>query len=304
MTLALDTRRFSTYARWLLDGSAAYAAWLLADEVEPPHLLGVLMETTDCAAHRATLRCFADPPTIAEESRALCSGIMVTGSSASLPFSPRGLAALARARALALEEGALLVAPAHLLRAAGAELDAATHAEFEQAGGDGALWRAVPAWAGDFATGAVAAPEGSLFARFGEDTKRALSMAARESRQALERSISPARLMLACLALAPATAGAIGLSAARTRALLRGRTVDGSPARSRDLPADDVLQRLVAGWDANATSLSMLSALAQDLSSDLGRLLARNRITVAALARHGAALEDPLQAPADAPAWS
>jgi hypothetical protein len=293
--MKLTSAHLSDYGRWLLERSEAYANWLLADQVEVGHLLGTLMETEECAACRAALQSFADPASIAEESRALSSGIMVTGSSASLPFSPAGLAALERSRELARAHASAAVEPAHLLAAAHSELPAQTREEFEAAGFDG------PRLSGQFGRAHAwpegAADSGSLFRRFSESSKRALSLAAREARTGGERSISAARILLGCLALEPELGGACGVSGARARALVRGRTADPSPTLRRDLPPDEALAQLVVELPLDAGSLAMLIGIHSPRTAELARLLTRARLTPAALQRLRGVLEDP-RAPA------
>ncbi len=303
MPILLPPTPLAPYSRWLLERSAVYANWLLADQVEPGHLLGVLMQVEECAAYQATLRCFADPETIAEESRALCSGIMVTGSNASLPFSPLGLATLRRARLLARDHAAPAVEPAHLLHAACSELPAELVAAFTHAGFDAVRL------AGAFGPAASTAQraalpaawerESALFAVFSEAAKRTLSLAARGAREAREPNISSAHILTASLAREPGLAAQSGVTLSRARALLREKTHDHSPLPDHALPADDELSSLVSRWQAGTSSMAMLGDLHGAATSDIAKLLIRQRVTQSALERLAKELEDPKDPPQD-----
>src|SRR5262245_36528597 len=117
-----------------IERSGEYAARLHADEVGPEHVLCTLMDDENSAAHRAVVHAFADPATIADETRAMAAGITVSGSAASLPFSELGVRALRGARALAARGGGGAVGLAHLLDATFAQFDGELRAQFESAG--------------------------------------------------------------------------------------------------------------------------------------------------------------------------
>ena len=120
--------------RRLVEATRRLALEIHADEVGREHLLMALMKDEDCAAHRAVVHAFADPETIAAETLAMASGILVSGSAASLPFSPRGVKALEAARALAAERDDGAIREAHLLMGAVRSLPEELAAEVEAAG--------------------------------------------------------------------------------------------------------------------------------------------------------------------------
>ncbi len=126
--------RLGGHARRVLDRCGDLALQIHADEAGPEHLLVTLMEDEDAAAHRAAVHAFADPATIADEARALASGILISGSTASLPFSPLGVRALRSARALAARRRDGAVGLPHVLIAAFEELEPDLRSLFEDSG--------------------------------------------------------------------------------------------------------------------------------------------------------------------------
>src|SRR5688572_3141726 len=96
-------RALAPHGRALLAAARDFALSIHAEELGPEHLLCALMADAEGAARRAVEHAFADPETIAGEVLAMASGILVSGSAASLPFSPGGVRALEGARALAAE---------------------------------------------------------------------------------------------------------------------------------------------------------------------------------------------------------
>jgi ATP-dependent Clp protease ATP-binding subunit ClpA len=295
--LAAFLPRLAPYARYLVARSGRTALRIHADEVGPEHLLLTLMEDQDCAAHRAVLFAFADPETVGEEALALAAGILVSGSAASLPFSPGGVRALRRARELAAGRQDVAVRQAHLLLASARELPAEVAEELESSGFDSAGLLASLGEGGSQSIGA----SGPLFRHFTEGAKRLLSAAARSARQESADSIGPAHVLLACLAGEPALEEACGVSAARARVVLRGRTRDESPVEARTIAADEALIGYLAGLPGPpgaCTSLGLLARFHGGGTPELAQLLSRHKVTPALLARVGAAFRDPDSAPA------
>jgi ATP-dependent Clp protease ATP-binding subunit ClpA len=283
-------RHLLPYARGLIESSARYAAYLHADEVGAEHLLCTLMEDEECAAHRLVEHAFADPETLADEVRALAAGIMVTGSSASLPFSEGGVLALESARRLAAERREASVQVAHLLAAAldglPEDLRAAAHeAGYDRAGLDALFGPGV-------ATGA-ARSEGSLFRHFSEDAKRCLSAAARLARGSQGEPIGPAHLILSCLQGRTDLEGGAGLSAARMRVLLRGRMQDPTPLANRALEPDSTYLTFLSELPERAGSLELLARYHAGPTPEIAQVLLRHRVTPALLERAAAAFSDP-----------
>ena len=278
--------RLTPTGQRLLAAARDYALSIHADEVGPEHLLCALMTDEECAAHRAVEHAFADPETIAAETLALASGILVSGSVASLPFSPGGVLALERARALAAERRDGAVREAHLLVAAVGALPGEAGEELAAAGwsSSGAL---------ELGSGDGAVPvEGPLFRQFTDDAKRALSAAARTARQDRATSIGPAHLVLACLGAGTELPRAAGLSASRARSILRGRTHDESPPAPRAIAPDDALVGFLEGLEPGSGSLELLRRFHGGASAELAQLLARHRVSVALVDRVQPAFRD------------
>jgi ATP-dependent Clp protease ATP-binding subunit ClpA len=281
-------RRLSPYGRYLLARCGECASSLHADEAGPEHLLSTLMDDEACAAHRAVLQAFADPESISGEARALSAGIMVTGSAASLAFSVRGVRALERARELASSHRPE-VTPAHLLLACVGELEDDLRVAIDAAGFEPAALEPLLGPSDD----APWPDGGPLFRRFSEDSKRALSAAARVARQACDAAISPAHVLLAVLQSEAELARAGGISASRARLLLRGRTADPTRPPPREIPADEALEGFLAGLPEGASSLAMLRGFHAGGTPELAQILSRHRMSAALLERAQAGFEDP-----------
>lgn len=282
--------RTAPYALGLLDRAARYAAELHADEAGVEHLVCMLMADEECAARRAVEHAFADPQTLADEVRALAAGILVTGSAASLPFSPGGVAALQAARDDAAATGRSEVRPALLLICALERLPEDLRLAIEDAGYERAGLELLSG-----PTGAVPAAraEGSLFRRFGEDSKRCLSAAARLARGESGAAIGPAHLVLACLQSQRELEQAATLSASRLRMLLRERMRDPTPLAPRRIEADDVFLAFLAALPEGADSLALLGRCHAGPTPELAQVLSRHRVTPALLERAAGAFRDP-----------
>jgi ATP-dependent Clp protease ATP-binding subunit ClpA len=288
--------RLGAYARGCLDRSGELALQIHADDVGAEHLLATLMDDAECAAHRVVLHAFADPETIADEARALASGILISGSTASLPFSPLGVRALRAARALAAARRDVEVGLAHVLLASFDELEPDLRGTFEDSG-----WSRTGV-EGLLAEGLLASVEpgrpavaesGHLFQAFSDDAKRVLSSAARLARAAPASSISAAHLFQACLQSETALERAAGMPASRARIALRGRSADDSRVEGRPLAVDEVLERLLAGLGAGADTLEVLAGFHRGETPELARILARHKVTEALVARTRGAFRDP-----------
>jgi ATP-dependent Clp protease ATP-binding subunit ClpA len=289
MAIAIDSAdvaafwgEFAAHTRAWIERSGDYAARLHADEVGPEHVLCTLMDDENSAAYRAVVHAFADPATIADETRAMAAGITVSGSAASLPFSELGVRALRGARALAARRGGA-VGLAHLLEATFAQFDSDLRAAFEAAGWNGAV---------EPAAGQVFDGSGSLFRNFSDEAKRAMSAAAKLARQAEVRSIGPAQLALACLQADPGVERASGISAARARLLLRGHAEDLTAVSTPALPPDEALVQFLTGLRRDADSLALLAHFHAGRTPELAQVLARHKVTLALLARAGGAFSD------------
>jgi hypothetical protein len=227
------------------------------------------------------------PETIAGEVLALASGILVSGSAVSLPFSPRAVRALEAARELAAERRAGSVGRVHLLLASVRALPEAVAADLAAAGYAEAGLHGADDDAGDVSF------SGPLFRQFSEDAKRALSAAAKAARQEGLCAIPPGHLALACLGASPELARAAGISVPRARSVLRGRMRDDSLPEPRELGADDALEAYLAGLAPGAGSLELLAHFHSGATPELSRLLARHRVTTALLGRLAGAFVDP-----------
>lgn len=285
-------RSLDAYARGLIETSARLARRLHADEVGAEHLVCALMEDEDCAAHRLVVSAFADPQTVSEEVHALAAGILVTGSSASMPFSEGGVRALEDAlfAARSLSEGA--VHPGQLLGAAARRLPAEAWDELVDAGYE------AEALEGRFgrATQAAEVQSGMLFKSYTDGAKRALSSAAKVARQTGDDAIGPVHLMLAALGEDEGLSAVAGVSLTRVRSLFRGRTADPTPLSARSLPPDDTLAELLGALPEapeGRDSLGLLARIHAGATPDLAQVLVRHRITPALLTRSGGAFRDP-----------
>jgi hypothetical protein len=222
---------------------------------------------------------FADPETIAAETLAMASGILVSGSAASMPFSPGGVRALEVARGLAAEREDGAVREAHLLLASVRALPPEDARGLAEAG-----WREDALFELAAGSGRVA-PEGSLFRQFTEEAKRTLSAAAQGARQDGAASIGPAHLLIACLTRNTELPRAAGLSAPRARSVLRGRTHDDSRPEPRALAADQALSGLLRSLPPGAGGLALLGAFHAGSTPELANLLERHRVTPALVER-------------------
>jgi hypothetical protein len=283
--LARHRARLAPHIARLLERAAARALRIHADVVSVEHVVGALMEDEDCAAHQAVCHAFADPETLDVELLALSPGTMVVGSGAALPFSPRALVALERARGAALAAGAGALDVEHLLEHAVAALPDDVRAELADAGYGAPPAR--PARDGELRA------DGHLFQGVTDPGKQALSRACKAAARAGETSIGPARVVLALLDVSDTLADACGLSRARAGGVLRGRTLDASPPTPRTLAADAELLAFLETLPDGAGSLDCLAACYGARHADLRVLLERHKIGPALLERARGAFEDP-----------
>lgn len=283
--------RLAPYARGLLDRCGEFALSIHADEVGPEHLLVALMDDEECAAHQIALHAFADPATISREARALAAGIMLSGSSASLPFSALGVRALRRARADAAARRSTAVAPSHVLLASFAELDPAAREQLEDSGWSRPALEALATQAGPGAPSVV--DQGALFRSFSDDAKRMLSAAGKLARQHEHASISPGHLLLASLAWSMELERAAGIPPSRVRLTLRGRLEDRSPVEGGPLPLDDAAETFLERVQPGATTTELLATFHAGRTPELAQLLARHKLTPALFERVGQAFTDP-----------
>jgi hypothetical protein len=278
------------YALGLIERAGRYAAQLHADEAGVEHLVCTLMADPDCAARRAVEHAFADPGTVAEEVRALAAGILVTGSSASLPFSPGGVLALRAARDAAAAAGRSEVRPALLLACALEQLPADLRAALDEAGYERAGLEQAAGPAGVVPSETA---RGSLFRRFSEDSKRCLSAAARLARGDSGESIGPAHLVLACLQAQRELERAGALSASRVRMLLRERMLDPTGLPERAIEPDEVFEAYLAALPRDCDSLTLLARCHGAATPEVSGVLTRHRVTAALLERSAGAFRDP-----------
>lgn len=283
--------RLAPYARGLLDRCGEFALSLHADELGPEHLLASLMDDEPCGAHQLALHAFADPQTISNEARALAAGIMLSGSSASLPFSALGVRALRRARADAAERRSSSVDPSHLLLASFEELDPNTREQLEDSGWSRAALGALATPAGPGAPSVI--DQGALFRSFSDDAKRLLSAAGKLARQHEHASISPGHLLLASLASNMALERAAGIPPSRVRIALRGRLEDHTKAPGGPLPLDDAAEAFLAHLRPGATTTQLLATFHAGGTPDLAQVLTRHKLTPALFERVGEGFEDP-----------
>lgn len=309
MTLHLDApdlaplvAPLSAYGRKLVEGAGREALRLFADEVEPEHLLLVALADEENAAHRACLHAFADPETIVQEALALASGILVVGSAAALPFSPRAVVALRAARSQAAAQGAAELDGDRLLAASVSELEPQAARALVEAGytppsasapQPGVALRegessAVPA--GPEAPGSKGLSAADpLFRDTTSEARRVLSSAARIALRDEQPAIAPAHVVLAALENDRERATRCGLTAARARLLLQGRSADPSEPPRRELRASDTFREYLSSLPPGAGSIAMLLGLLEPESvtsrGEISLLLARHRVTRALLER-------------------
>jgi len=277
--------RLEPYARSLVFRAGVHALRLHADAVSPEHLLSVLVDDPESAAHAAILHAFADPATISSEALAISPGLMVVASGSTLPFSPGAVDVLVRAHRHSLESGADEVEVGSLLREAACSLDPGARNALRSAGLTAAGESRAPM--------ADARPSAGLFKRFTTPAKRALSAANRFAAGERAAAISPAHLLLGCLAEDPGVAAAGGVSLHRARALLAGRTVDDRDPEPRLLEADPSLLRFLRGVGPGANSLALLARFLSAETPELAGILTRSKVTAPLLARAREAFQDP-----------
>ena len=302
MSLAADdaefaaaAERLSPYGRALLAAAGREALRLAADEVDPEHLLIATLADEESAAYRAVVHAFADPETIAQETLALAAGILVVGSTGTLPFSPRAVEALFAARARAAAERATSLDGDRLFRAALEALPAEALAALAAAGlSSAAAEPAAPAAPAPPGEPAVL-EEGPLFRATTDEARKLLSHAAKLADEGLraERAIGPAHIVIAALDLDRERARRAGLSAGRARLALTGRTVDDARPPERALPPSESLVAFVARLPAEAGSLAMLATFASRGTAEVRHLLQRHRVTASLLERAALSFADP-----------
>ena len=268
-----------------LAGAGVEAARVHADEVGPEHLIRVVMLDEECAAHRAVLHAFADPETLALEALSIMEGILVVGSSCSLPLSTRSVEALRSARSRAAEVGAITFDGDQILAAAAGALDDGVAQLLTKNGFKDA--ELLPRDEG----GGVR-DEGHLFRDSTEDARRTLSLAARLAVAEESPAIAPGHLVIAALSQDSTRARRAGVSATRVKQLLSGKTRDDSPPDPTPLPPSDELVRVIAALGEGADTLDILMAFHRSGGEELTHLLERHRITLPFLDRVRASFRD------------
>ena len=290
--------RLAPYARTLLDRAGEHAARLHADMVTLEHLLAVVLEDEDSAAHQLVLHAFADPATIAGETLAISPGVMVVAADSTLPFSTRGVVALRRARELAVEARADEVGASELLLGAREELEDAAREMLDAAGfRAAAAERSAQAGAGGEPGGSKIDADGPLFRHFSMTAKRSLSAANRGAAQAGQRAISPAQVLIGCLRTDEALGEETGVTWQRARMLLASHSEDPTPVPQRELPADAGLRGFLGGLGDGADSLTLLGAMRTRGPTELAEILVRHKISEELLERALGAFRDPIQPP-------
>jgi ATP-dependent Clp protease ATP-binding subunit ClpA len=296
MAIALDRpeverlrARLADYARLALDRAGSYALQIHADDVGAEHLLATLMDDEECAAHRVAIHAFADPQTIADEARAMASGIMIGGSDRALPFSVHGVRALAAARRRAAVRGDAAIEILHVLLGAFEHLDEVLRTSFDDAGFDPeSLEREL----GPTSSGGVS-ESGPLFRHFSDEAKRALSAAAKLARQGDSPSVSAAHLLQAGLQSHVRLERVAGIPASRARLLLRGRSDDLVEATGEPLSIDGALEGLLGRVPGGASTVELLAAFHGGDTLELARVLLRHKVTPALIERARTAFQDP-----------
>ena len=274
--------RLGSYARGLLEAAGRHALRIHADVVTPDHLLSTLMSDEASGAHAAVLHAFADPSTIAEEALAISPGWMVVASGSTLPFSAGGARALAGASARAVREGAEEIDLGNLRIESETALDEDLRTALRAAGYVGAI---LPA---DETRPAIQASR-----RFTSPAKRALSAANRLAASEHAGSISPAHLFLGVLLEDAQEAASAGVSFARARAVLAGRTKDASLPPERVVPPDPSLVRFLSDLRPPAESLDLLRRFHDGITPELSAILDRSKVNAAYLDRVQGAFRDP-----------
>lgn len=221
--LEAERRRLSPYLSRVLERAAQLALEVHADFLSVEHVIGAVLRDEDSAANQTIVFAFADPETLGLELLALSPGIMVVGSAATRPFSPRAVEALERARRWAAASGSERVEIESLGAAAASVLPVELLAALRDAG----YHDVVPP---EPSASDPSRPAPSL--RLAEAAKLALSRATKATARANEPAIGPARIFHACLQAGPELEARIGLTAARARLVLEGAFIDRSPCRA------------------------------------------------------------------------
>ncbi|MEE8469614.1 MAG: hypothetical protein V3T22_14230 [Planctomycetota bacterium] len=285
--------RLHGYLGVILARGAQRAGHMHADELTLAHVLGACMCDEDCAAHEVVVHAFADPETIELELTALSPGILVVGSRAALPFSTLAVEALAQARDAARGAGEEEQVETSMLLSSALDYLPPELSEPWIAGGSRAAGDREPGGravaASDVATGEP------LFRRFSPDAKRALSLACKAAHAHGERSISPARLVLACLDAQPGVGRSLSppLSPSSARSHLAGHTVDETPPPQRVLPPHPQLLAVLRELPQGGDSLDLLARAGRQGDEALDTLMDRHRLTPLLLQRARAAFRDP-----------
>ncbi len=282
--LEAERRRLSPYLSRVLERAAQLALEVHADFLSVEHVIGAVLRDEDSAANQTIVFAFADPETLGLELLALSPGIMVVGSAATRPFSPRAVEALERARRWAAASGSERVEIESLGAAAASVLPVELLAALRDAG----YHDVVPP---EPSASDPSRPAPSL--RLAEAAKLALSRATKATARANEPAIGPARIFHACLQAGPELEARIGLTAARARLVLEGAFIDRSPLPSRELGADETLLAFLSRLPAHAGSLELLAACHHASTPELSELLLRHKIAPELLQRAAAELTDP-----------
>lgn len=286
--LAALTPRLASYACRMLTAAGERALWLHSDEVTPEHWLGAFLADEDSGAYQLVTHAFADPETLDQELLALSPGIMVVGSKAALPFSPGGVVAVRAARESSLAAGSDLVEAGVLLAACAAAMPADDAAALAGRGFDPSGLQALPGENPNLRA------DGFLFQGFADPTKRALSQANKDSFGAGEPHISPARLLLACLAVEPELESQCGIGRLQAASELRGKTLDRAAPEDRRLPPSQELLALLELLPQGSDSIAAFAAVRAQGNEELVALLDRHKITASLLERGKAAFPDPV----------
>ncbi len=293
--LAALRARLGPYLDRSLDGAADQARRLHAEALALEHLLLVLLADGNSALNRLVEHAFADAETLLSDVLAIAPGILVVGSGATLPFSPRGLAAMRAARARAARRAAASVVPADLCAGAAGELEPGAWEALTALGFGPQAWELALAAPGD----AERSPdpvreEGHLFHHFSPDARRVLPAAGRGARRSGATAIAPAHLLVACLELDGALARRVGLSAGRATPLLRPFASDPSHVASDPIPPEPELREFLAALPRGAGSLEVLGRLFEGPEGEQVQIFTRQKVTPALLERARGSFADPV----------
>jgi len=284
----MPTERLSPYLRHALEAAHVRALEIHADELAREHLLERILADDDSALHAAVLDAFADPEGMAVESLALSPGILVVGAGEATPFSTLAISAVRGARKLAVARGADQITLHEVLFSSARQLPAEALASLVAAGLN--LDAAAMEHSGREST---IRQSGHLFHAFTSDARKMLVAAARDATRAGEPSISPARLLLACLQADRELGELCGLTSHRARLLLDGRTTDPTPAPQRELPADPLLTAFLAALPAGAGSIDVALHLLREPKHELAQILLRQKVGEERLIAAREAFSDP-----------